>query len=495
MDIKFTSAQFIWMLTYKTEENGKRLCDSKELAEKFRPVDMLVKLLSGRTPPIRMMAAGALWGLCGNRGSNSVAQRTIGESQESLKKLLEVLIDAEQNIKGPQNDARVKESFIVLGALTALCDVKAPQNAKKIVELGAPKVIVKILVKCAKEYEQWNAQLSALRISKCLELLGKLLLITSKARRDVLGLQGEVFITNMLKCADYEVRNAAAITIIQATIVADSTTKERFGTHETFKLLIDNIQESKSAEVERVELQYTSALALAALSYMGSASKLPSTATQELKEAHKQEQDNYRKVVNRNQTMILKIMDGVTLIKTFLKPMANKDLLMSLRVLPIKVGLRLLTNLTWENPEVQDMMLKQMMHSICCNNILAKDYGYEVDKAAIEFLASMCRKNKKAQDQLSKHNVNHFILGRIVKRAKERPKSHKRLIQTCGHMLYCLAENNSTVKAGILGLMKTYSCTPIFEDYYNHVAQAHQALQRRIQLEKKLRRIQVSARQ
>eukprot|EP00954_Amorphochlora_amoebiformis_P028323 1391488-Amorphochlora_amoeboformis.AAC.2 len=96
-----------------------------------------------------------------------------------------------------------------------------------------------------------------------------------------------------------------------------------------------------------------------------------------------------------------------------------------------------------------------MMHSICCNNILAKDYGYEVDKAAIEFLASMCRKNKKAQDQLSKHNVNHFILGRIVKRAKERPKSHKRLIQTCGHMLYCLAENNSTVKAGILGLMKT----------------------------------------
>eukprot|EP00472_Partenskyella_glossopodia_P005358 CAMPEP_0197519812 /NCGR_PEP_ID=MMETSP1318-20131121/5095_1 /TAXON_ID=552666 /ORGANISM="Partenskyella glossopodia, Strain RCC365" /LENGTH=246 /DNA_ID=CAMNT_0043071013 /DNA_START=163 /DNA_END=903 /DNA_ORIENTATION=+ len=227
---------------------------------------------------------------------------------------------------------------------------------------------------------------------------------------------------------------------ITQSVMIDIKSKETFSTDEILSLLINNVNKSEfKQDRHEMEIKYNSALALSGLCFRPIGYKKIVTYDEKLQIA---------KITHKNQLRIFKL-GGLSKADKLLEPMKDVESA-SFRVLPLRIGLRLLIDVCNQNRDIQTYLMSKMMDCICCNNILAKNYGTDVDVLALELIAALCAKNPDAQKLAVQHNVNHFILGTILKKSN----IDKRVMLACGRALFCMGENNDAHKAAIVKLMR-----------------------------------------
>mmetsp|Transcript_14476 Transcript_14476/g.20224 ORF Transcript_14476/g.20224 Transcript_14476/m.20224 type:complete len:590 (-) Transcript_14476:961-2730(-) len=423
-NIHFTCAQYIWNYTWKAEKNGQELCEG-DYAKKYNIVGKLKELLKAEHTKVRQMAAGALWGLCGNRGTNPYGQKAILQ-QRVLEDILRLIVSNEKK----RGDEWEKEMFVGLGVITAATthiprrpetNFKSQDVSAYIVGRNGIQILLHVLGHAHHHFGEKKYPITAERMAKCLEALGQILLTDDRARKVFLDpkISGTKYIFAMLQSPVNIVKNSAVMTLTNAAMF-DAQIKKLFGSvDKILKILIQNANMSDEKQESSSELKFNSALALSALCY------LPPRRHGDYEARAK------------NQKRIFEL-GGLKEITKFLEPMKDLEKNSPFYVLPLKVGLRMATDITYGNPTVQKHMIEQMIDCIICNRILAKDYGVEIDVLAIELLCAMAKHNKEAQNIIIKHNVNHFLMGTILKKEN----LDKRVTIACAKILHVLGENN-----------------------------------------------------
>eukprot|EP00468_Gymnochlora_sp_CCMP2014_P002964 CAMPEP_0167754502 /NCGR_PEP_ID=MMETSP0110_2-20121227/8301_1 /TAXON_ID=629695 /ORGANISM="Gymnochlora sp., Strain CCMP2014" /LENGTH=518 /DNA_ID=CAMNT_0007640379 /DNA_START=357 /DNA_END=1913 /DNA_ORIENTATION=- len=481
-EIKFSCAQYIWCMTWKNVQNGKLLAE----AESYGTIPMLVGLTQTTQQQVRKMAAGALWGLCGNRGGNRTAiaeiakksgilylHNALTKTENKIKEIQEILRKVDKNSPEAKNLSIgecvewEKESFVYLGALYAMCDVNVAGNCKVIVQQhDGVRFLIQILKEAFKRYHEIKnvdrraPEVTMQRISKCTELLGQILLIDSTGRKQFLHFGGEMFILMLLRANNTAIRNNAII-VITHTAMADFNAKRKIASKpEIIELLIKNVngnQDPENKEKESTETKYNSVIALAALCYY------PMQTSEE--KMGKLDQEKL-KIIKDIQNIIFQ-SGGVSRIKEFLNPMSVNNV--SFQVLPIRIGLRLATDICRYNKDIQKYFVETiMLDCLCCHQVLAKKdkYGKKVSIAALKVISAMAQGNQEAQDLIRKHNVNHFIMANVLKSTKTEDVE---LQMACAHALFAMCENNEQAKTDTVANLKRYECTSKIESALRYI--------------------------
>eukprot|EP00466_Bigelowiella_natans_P014210 jgi/Bigna1/90907/estExt_fgenesh1_pg.C_820064 len=291
VNLHFTCCSYLWAYTWKLEVNGKFVCTGP-----YKVVEKLTELLSNSQHlQIRLQAAGALWGICGNRGTNAHAQNilhkkgTINTVWEKLLKLTNSLytIGGDQSLSSNERKQKInekeKEGFVLLSLLTAATTLTSnPTNS--------PSTLI-----CKSLVDKYNATRSLV----CLDLLGNIMLVNQKAR--------DVFIKNnasiLVRAASYfhfpeefqkgssltsiarvkflehtissekgssdDVRNSALLTLTY-TCMEDLKCKEVFGNMDIIRTLVKNVinkPKDNAPQHNVLPIKYNSALALSALTF------------------------------------------------------------------------------------------------------------------------------------------------------------------------------------------------------------------------------------
>eukprot|EP00467_Chlorarachnion_reptans_P023145 CAMPEP_0114517986 /NCGR_PEP_ID=MMETSP0109-20121206/18197_1 /TAXON_ID=29199 /ORGANISM="Chlorarachnion reptans, Strain CCCM449" /LENGTH=605 /DNA_ID=CAMNT_0001698565 /DNA_START=388 /DNA_END=2205 /DNA_ORIENTATION=- len=432
-DIKFTSSQYIWCLCWKNEENGKSLVKG-DYADMYSPVQNLINLLGTEWAVLRQMAAGALWGLCGNRGSNSPAQKEI-----TRRGAMNMIILALSKTEKSRKEGWEKESFVHLGALAAATNM----CKDAVIQIAKPReliTLIAILKNACQEFEAKQKQigpgemdafldrdLTSLRIAKTTEVIANILMLSREGRELFLKHRGAEFLYYMLQSASYKIKNQAAMTITQGAMT-DPWCKAKFGEEKIMKLLVANVNMQTNA----LELKYNSALAISALCHQVKGPNVHANA-----QAQKAIQ-----VSKNNQNLALKL-GALEKADEFLIPVeAVKGT--SHQVVPIKTGLRMITDVAYGNEAIQNKLVDEMFHCKIAHKVLNENYTPDVCVAALGLICALARNNITAQNKIVEHNLSHMIIAKILQNAT---RDHVRLI--CCQALHCLSEGNPKTSAEI----------------------------------------------
>jgi len=154
-------------------------------------------------------------------------------------------------------------------------------------------------------------------------------------------------------------------------------------------------------------------------------------------------------ICKKNQTTIFR-RKGLQNYQNMLKPLPLGNA--NLRMLSLKVGLRLLSDVCYNNQEVQGFLVEKMVECTLCNDILEKHFNPTVDHLALELIAAMAYKNHKTQNTIMKNNISHFIMGKVL----SRKGVDKRVQMACARVLYCLSEQDVNRDEIIRQMRDTY---------------------------------------
>jgi len=471
VNLHFTCCSYLWAYTWKLEVNGKFVCTGP-----YKVVEKLTELLSNSQHlQIRLQAAGALWGICGNRGTNAHAQNilhkkgTINTVWEKLLKLTNSLytIGGDQSLSSNERKQKInekeKEGFVLLSLLTAATTLTSnPTNSpstlicKSLVDkYNATRSLVVILHHAIEWHKTSGQRITSDRIAKCLDLLGNIMLVNQKARDVFIKNNGVKFLEHTIsseKGSSDDVRNSALLTLTY-TCMEDLKCKEVFGNMDIIRTLVKNVinkPKDNAPQHNVLPIKYNSALALSALTFK------PSNAP-----------NKYNKICKAIQDMIFET-GGLETLEEFLQPIAQYKANKRFYSLPISTGLRMATDVVRENKAVQLKMLAKRFECTICHKVLEEDYGQQVVLMALEFLCAMAWNNRKVQEKFLTHNIGHFIMSRLMERNE--PSLEVQL--ACARTLWAISSSSPETRKQLLAQMARYKkCQRLLAKLHNAVVQ------------------------
>lgn len=416
-DTHIACCKYLWAHSWKYETKSFKILST------FKATPQLVLFLESKDLELVRYAAGAIWGHCGKHGGNSQAQAIYGKLG-AVKKLLRLLFISE-DAKTTKHDVLM---FVLLGALTALAWIN-DNNSLTILQLGVMKELFKFLKRADERYhnelqeggkDSKKASIIAEYIAKGLEFLYSLCSFMKEQKTNFIALGGVDLLAKFLKFEPKIVHNQATILLL-ATVTICPIAQKAFGaSDEVVTTLIGHMQRSNT------EVKYNATLALAGLCWSS------------WRAGWAKDDDQKNRLEMQNKLFRFKALENAWN-GSFLKPLEN--LPKNFRALPIKVGLRLLIDMSAFNTNIQLYCVQKLLHRTLCNDVLNKSFEDDVYLLALECLQAICVGNAKAQLKIVEDNVGHFIMGKVM-----RVTNNADVKLACASTLYRLCENNPTVE-------------------------------------------------